>query len=127
MNPSSAAGATGPRLLRHAVLGLMALIALTLLAWQWNTASRHPWLLGLALAPLLIPLAGLVRGHRLTYVWCSLLTIPYMALGVTELIADPSRRAAPATLLLLAFAWLVALIAYLRVSRGKSSSIRPLG
>ena len=112
--------------MRRIVLGLMALIALTLLAWQWNTASRHPWLLALSLAPLLIPLAGLVRGHRLTYAWCALLTLPYMALGVTELISNPLRRAAPAALLLLAFAWLVALIAYLRVTRGKSRPIRPL-
>lgn len=124
---SSAPNPTGQRRLRRLVLGLIALIALTLLAWHWNTATRHPWLLALSLAPLLIPLAGLVRGHRQTYVWCSLLTIPYMALGVTELIADPRRRAAPATLLLLAFAWLVALIAYLRVTRDESSPIRPLG
>jgi uncharacterized membrane protein len=106
------------RVLRQAVLGLMALVALTLLAWQWNTARHHPWLLALSIAPLLLPLAGLARGHRNTYAWCSLLTIPYMALGVTELIADPRQRAVPAALLLLAFAWLVVLIAYLRASRG---------
>ena len=41
----------------------------------------------------------------------------HMALGVTEVIADPAHRAIPATLLVLAFAWLVTLVAYLRVTR----------
>jgi len=118
VSSNSASAAATLRVLRPVVLGLMALIALTLLAWQWNAARHHPWLLALSIAPLFLPLAGLARGHRYTYAWCSLLTIPYMALGVTELISDPRRRAVPGALLLLAFAWLVALIAYLRASRG---------
>ena len=50
---------------------------------------------GLSLAPLVIPLGGLVRGRRHTFAWCSLLAIPYMALGVTELISDPRRARFP--------------------------------
>ena len=103
--------------MRAAIFGLMTLIAIVLVVWQWSSASSRVWLLLLSLLPLAIPLAGLIRRQRRTFAWCSLLTIPYMALGVTELIADPARRALPATLLLLSFAWLVALVAYLRVTR----------
>ncbi|HZF26643.1 MAG TPA: DUF2069 domain-containing protein [Steroidobacteraceae bacterium] len=105
------------RTIRGWVLALMALIATLLIAWQWHAARFQAALLVLSLAPLLAPLPGLIRGRRYTYAWCSMLTIPYMALGLTELIADSAHRLAPATLLLLAFAWLIALVAYLRVTR----------
>ena len=105
------------RTLRNLIFGLMALVAILLVVWQLHGARQHVWLLALSLAPLVIPLPGLMRGRRHTFAWCSLLTIPYMALAVTELIADPTARAIAATLLLLAFGWLVALVAYLRVTR----------
>lgn len=115
------AGAVDPKsaanTLRNSIFGLMAVIAALLVAWQLRAANPRSWLLIPSLAPLLSPLPGLILGRRRTFAWCSLLTIPYMALGVTELIADPANRVIPAALLLLAFAWLVALVAYLRVTR----------
>jgi uncharacterized membrane protein len=103
--------------LRIATLGVMALIASLLIAWQWQAATPRLWLQVLSLVPLLTPLPGLIRQERRTFAWASLLTIPYMALAVTEVIADPTHRAIPAALLLLAFAWLIILVAYLRVTR----------
>ena len=103
--------------LRGAIFGVMALIAVVLTAWHWHGTTPRLWLLVLALLPLLIPLPGLIHRQRRTFAWASLLTIPYMALGLTEVIADPTHRAIPATLLMLAFAWLVILVAYLRVTR----------
>jgi uncharacterized membrane protein len=112
-----AADEVRPRALRTWVLALMAAIALVLIAWQWHASRMQAALLVISLAPLVAPLPGLIRGLRFTYAWCSLLTIPYMALGLTEIIADSSHRLAPASLLLLAFGWLIALVAYLRVTR----------
>ena len=105
------------RTIRRSILILMAAIASLLIAWQWRASRLEAAFLIVSLAPLIAPLPGLIRGRRFTYAWCSLLTIPYMALGVTEIIADPAQRWAPAMLLLLAFAWLIALVAYLRVTR----------
>jgi uncharacterized membrane protein len=112
-----AAPAATQRTIRRLILILMAAIALLLIAWQWHASRAEAALLIVSLAPLVAPLPGLIRGRRFTYAWCSLLTIPYMALAVTEILADPTRRLAPATLLLLAFGWLIALVAYLRVTR----------
>lgn len=115
---TAAAGPTATRdKIRSSILILMTAIAAVLIAWQWHAPRFEAVLLIVSLAPLLTPLPGLIRGRRFTYAWCSLLTIPYMALAVTEVIADPTHRWAPATLLLLAFAWLIALVAYLRVTR----------
>ena len=117
MSAETADPAANADALRVAILCVMALIALVLTAWHWRGTTPRSWLLVLSLVPLLIPLPGLIHRERRTFAWASLLTIPYMALGVTEVIADPAHRAIPATLLLLAFAWLVTLIAYLRVTR----------
>jgi uncharacterized membrane protein len=104
-------------MIRRSILILMTAIASLLIAWQWRASRLQGTFLIVSLAPLVVPLPGLLRGRRFTYAWCSLLTIPYMALGVTEIIANPAHRWAPAMLLLLAFAWLIALVAYLRVTR----------
>jgi uncharacterized membrane protein len=114
---AEAGAAATQRKIRRSILILMTAIASVLIAWQWHAPRVQAALLIVSLVPLVAPLPGLIRRRRFTYAWCSLLTIPYMALGVTEVIADPTHRWAPATLLLLAFAWLIALVAYLRVTR----------
>ena len=117
MTAETASRARVAAALRIAALGVMALIAILLIAWHWLAANPRLWLLVLSLVPLLTPLSGLIHRERRTFAWASLLTIAYMALAVTEVIADPAHRAIPATLLLLAFAWLILLVAYLRVTR----------
>lgn len=80
--------------------------------WPWNLAF------GLALlAPLLLPVPGLLNGRPRTHAWAALCVAPAMAFGLTEVVANPAARFAAAALLLASLAAFVALVAYLRVSR----------
>lgn len=103
--------------LRIAVLLLFAALALSVLAWQFSRLSEGSvWPL-LLLAPLLAPLRGLLRGRRYTYAWSALLVIGYVAVGLTEVLADPAARLFPALVLFLSFALFIALVAFLRLTR----------
>lgn len=72
---------------RWAALPAWAASIVTLLIWfGW------PW--GLVLGvPLWFAAPGLLRGRGYTYAWLSLLTLLYMALGLTEAFANPAARA----------------------------------
>jgi uncharacterized membrane protein len=75
----------------------------------------------LVLVPALLPLHGLWTRNRRTYAWGTLCLIPYIVLGITELIANPQARSWATGCLLLSFGTFIALIAYLRVSRPAGS------
>ncbi len=81
--------------------------------WPINLA----WTLGMLL-PIAAPLPGLLRGSRRTYAWATLCVAPYLVYGVTEIMANPAVRIAAAAILFASLAWFVALITYLRLSRG---------
>jgi uncharacterized membrane protein len=81
--------------------------------WPINLA----WTLGMLL-PIAAPLPGLLRGSRRTYAWATLCVAPYLVYGVTEIMANPAVRIAAAVILFASLAWFVALITYLRLSRG---------
>jgi uncharacterized membrane protein len=81
--------------------------------WPINLA----WTLGMLL-PIAAPLPGLLRGSRRTYAWATLCVAPYLVYGVTEITANPAVRIAAAVILFASLAWFVALITYLRLSRG---------
>jgi uncharacterized membrane protein len=104
---------------RAVVLGLVALLSAVLVAW--HVARFRPataaLVLALALLPWLAPLRGLVRGERRTYAATTLLTLPYLAYGLTETLANPGARAYAGATVFVSFALFVALVAYLRVSR----------
>lgn len=102
---------------RSAVLGLLALLAAALLAWQRTPLAAGSLVPLLWLVPLLLPLPGLLRGKRYTYAWSTLLVIGYIALALTEIVADPRARLVPALILFVAFALFVALVTYLRATR----------
>ncbi len=68
---------------------LIALIALSV-AWEMWLAPLRPggsWLM-LKCLPLLLPLMGILRGHRYTYQWASLLIWLYVAEGATRAFTD---------------------------------------
>lgn len=115
---SSAAG--DRRVVAHrAVLGTAALLACCV---AWATLVAGPWPRSLAwtgvlLVPVVLPLRGLLRGDRRTHAWATFCVAPYFLYGLTEVIANPSVRAAAAAILFASLAWFVALIAYLRFSR----------
>jgi uncharacterized membrane protein len=105
-----------------------ALIALILLgiAWELFVAPLKPggsWLV-LKVAPLLVPLFGVLHAKRYTFQWTTLLIWLYVAEGVTRAISDRGLSAMLAALeATLALAYFAAAVTYLRATRG--SATRP--
>ncbi|MGO9514429.1 MAG: DUF2069 domain-containing protein [Steroidobacteraceae bacterium] len=100
---------------RVATIYLWAAVALSLLSW---IAVGYPWpICALAVAPLLAPLHGLVRGRRYTYAWATLFAIPYLVFALTELLVNPAARWVASFSLLLVFSWFCLMILFLRASR----------
>ena len=70
-----------------ALASLFALIALGL-AWElWGAPTGHRTL-ALKVAPLLLPVAGLLRNNLYTYRWLSLMVWLYFAEGVVRATSD---------------------------------------
>ena len=102
---------------RSLTLSLLVAFALSLFAW---VRVGYSWTLCIiAVLPLLAPLNGLLHGRRRTYAWSTLFAIPYMALALTELLANPEARWAASLSLLLVFAWFCTMILFLRASRAR--------
>ncbi|MCM2312037.1 MAG: DUF2069 domain-containing protein [Steroidobacteraceae bacterium] len=118
----SAAGELPPplRRARRMTLATAAVLAACVAAASLRSAAwpaNLAWTLVLLL-PLAAPLPGLVRGVRRTYAWASLCVAPYFIYGVTEVIANPAVRGAAGAVLFASLGWFVALVWYLRLSRG---------
>ncbi len=72
----------------------------TMLAWQivWHGLLPPPygahnvWLVSFACAPLLIPLAGLVRMKYRSMIWGGLMLMLYFTIGIMEVWSNPSQR-----------------------------------
>ena len=79
-----------------------------------------PWLNVRDNVALGLRLRGLLRAERRTYAATTLLTLPYLAYGLMETLANPGARAFAGTTVFVAFALFVALIAFLRVSRPRA-------
>jgi uncharacterized membrane protein len=97
------------------VAALIVLVGAALLAGRPSLPR-----LGLALvatAPLAYGLWRLRSGERRVYAWMTLVAIPYLALALTEAVANPQVRTWAGACLFTAFALFVALIACLRASR----------
>jgi len=73
---------------------------LATLAWQliWHgllpppSGARNAWLVVIATLPLLIPLAGLVRGRYRSLIWAGLILLLYFTVGVMEAWSNPPQR-----------------------------------
>lgn len=104
---------------RRAVLALVALLCGVMIAWHVDRYSPRTaaFVIALALVPWLGPLRGLLRGERRTYAATTLLTLPYLAYGVMESLANPGARGFAGATVFTSFALFVAIVAYLRVSR----------
>ena len=103
------------RVLSGLVLGLIAEIVL------WAYLRYRPFTAGLlsltAVLPWCVLLPGLWRGLRRAALWSILLTSPYLAYGLMEMLANPGARILAAAQVLLSFAVFAAAIAHLRVTR----------
>jgi uncharacterized membrane protein len=101
------------------VIALVAVLCAVLVAWHAMrfTPRTATFVLAVAVLPWLFPLRGLLAGDRRTYAATTLLTLPYLAYGLMEVLANPGARAYAAATVFVAFALFVALVAYLRISR----------
>lgn len=100
---------------------LVALAALALCV-AWAASRSAPWpgaglLIAVLLAPLLLPLPGLLRGSRRACAWAALGLAPSLVYGCVEVVANPAARVAAAAVLLAGFGLFVALVARLRLTR----------
>jgi len=106
---------------RYALAGAAALAicvaAAALRSYPWP--ANLAWTIAL-LIPVAAPLRGLVRGTRRTYAWATLCVAPYFIYGITEAVANPAVRGTAGVILFASLAWFVALVSYLRMSRGEA-------
>ncbi|HVY06184.1 MAG TPA: DUF2069 domain-containing protein [Burkholderiales bacterium] len=101
-----------------------SLVALVFLCVDWELwlAPVRPGgsLLALKALPLLLPLAGILRGRRYTYQWSSMLVLAYFAEGVVRAWSESGvYRAAAIGEILLSLIFFVATVGYARMSARK--------
>ncbi len=96
----------------------LALLAILLTAWPTSVLESKGIWLGLALAaPLLLPAWGLARDKPRGLQGGILLQALYLAIGLTEVIANQAARPWAAATLLLSLLCCAALLAVLRLPR----------
>ena len=90
---TAAPGRPMPRALWWSSLGAAAVAALLmagriLVPPGWYAA----WVLAIAVVPLALPLAGLLRGNPRSQIWATLLALLYLLHGAGEVVANPAER-----------------------------------
>ena len=98
---------------------LIALILLSL-AWELWLAPLRPGGSGLVLKtlPLLLPLMGILKGHRYTYQWASMFILAYFCEGVMRAWGDKGLSQQLALLeVALSLIFFAAAVAYARLTR----------
>jgi len=76
------------------------------------------------LVPLLLPLRGLLHGHKYTFAWSCFLALLYFTHGVMEAYSDDLTR--PLGLLEVAFSslWFLSAMAYIRKNENRPGNIK---
>jgi uncharacterized membrane protein len=100
------------------LLGALALDVVLVLLRAAAGAVSLALLALFLLVPLVLPLPGLVHRRRRTYAWATLCLTPHFVYALTELVASPALRLHTGAMLVLSLALMVALVAYLRLTRG---------
>lgn len=103
---------------RRAALVLLALLVTLLVAWHCARYSTGAALIASAalVLPWLALAPGLFAPRRRSYQAAAILTAPYLAYGLMEVLANPGARAYAGASVLVAFALFVALVHALRAS-----------
>jgi uncharacterized membrane protein len=116
----------GEGVLRALRLGAgSSLIALIMLCLAWETilAPLKPSgsLLMLKAVPLLLPLFGILKGHRYTYQWASMFILLYFTEGVVRAWSDTGLSAKLALLeVVLSLIFFICTIFYAKLTRNSS-------
>lgn len=109
-----------PEHARTLALGLLcALLALSVFAVAREAQGPAGALLlgGFLVVPALLPLRGLARRERRAYAWATLCIAPHFVYALTELVANPALRGVAVAMLFTGLSLVVALVAYLRLTR----------
>jgi uncharacterized membrane protein len=78
------------------------------------------WLLVLfLLGPLALALPGLLARRRRTYAWATFCITPHFIYSLTEIVANPAIRPLAAAIFVFGLGAVIALVAYLRLTRGE--------
>ncbi|MFZ2507749.1 MAG: DUF2069 domain-containing protein [Steroidobacteraceae bacterium] len=100
---------------RLLAIGIWILLLASIARWPFTAGGVGAITTAIALAPLLLPLPGLMRGKRRTLQWSPLTLAPALAMALTELLVNAPARA-PATLsIALIFAAFATVVALLRI------------
>lgn len=120
---------SGERRARGWAVGLWLLLIALMASWPvWAANARSPVAVAVvvtAVVVLLLPLGGLWKARRRTYGLASLVVAPYVGFGATEVVANPAVRMPAAVMMFLGLACMVALVAYLRISRRDADAAPP--
>lgn len=99
--------------LRYSTPVAAMLLMVLLIGWF----HAYPIGLALALLPLVAALPGLLRGKRYTAAWTSMLSLAYIALGMTEAVASPASRVWAYAVMLTSAALFLSCVLYVRRTR----------
>jgi uncharacterized membrane protein len=112
-----------PSRTRRLALTAWLLLVVCVASWPAGDSGIAWWTTALAGIPLLLPLAGIVRGTARAYRYATLMLTPVFALTVMELLANAAARGratATLALILLAFAALIAALRSEQASRART-------
>ena len=108
------------RALRLAALTSLAALVVLCLAWELWFAPLRPGGSALALKalPLVLPLTGILSGHRRTYQWSSMLVLAYLGEGALRAATERgASQALAATEIALSLAFFAAVVGFVRATR----------
>jgi uncharacterized membrane protein len=120
--PAAGGGAARARLLALVLLAALAIASLWAALAGERSAVAVAVLIVFLVAPLALALPGLWRCDRRTFAWATLCVTPHFVYALTEVVANPAIRLLAAAMLVLALALAIALVAYLRLTRGDASA-----
>ena len=116
---------------RSRTLLTAAYLALIALQPAWHALAPSPlgnesWILAaVAVAPLLLPLRGLLAGSLRSMTWAGYLVMLYLVVGVTEAWANPPQRIPALTQVLLVVLFIGGVLAFSRrVPRNRDATDR---
>jgi len=115
--PTNAAGADRARGFALTLLALLALVSLLAARQGERSAVSFGLLVLLLVTPLAMAVPGMLARNRRTFAWATLCVTPHFIYALTEIVANPSIRWLAASILVLSLALVVALVAYLRLTR----------
>jgi uncharacterized membrane protein len=103
---------------RVIALAAWLLLAASIAAWPLGRSGIGWWLTAIALVPLALPLAGMLRGSPHAWRAASMALAPALVVTVMECLANPAARLRTGVSLALVFIAFAGLIGAIRTAKG---------